>query len=52
LAKVFAKIFAISKKPNVTCFGYQSTPKNLMTRANMLCIPLDMKIISGKKSPK
>jgi hypothetical protein len=44
LAKVFAKIFAISKKPNVTCFGYQSIHKNLITRANMLCIPFDIKI--------
>jgi hypothetical protein len=44
LAKVFAKIFAISKKPNVTCFGYQSIPKNLITRANMSCIPFDIKI--------
>jgi hypothetical protein len=42
LAKVFARVFTTSKIPNVTCFGYESTLKNLITTASLSCNPFDI----------
>jgi hypothetical protein len=42
LAKVFPRVFIASKRSNVTCFGYESIPKKLITRANLSCNPFEI----------
>jgi hypothetical protein len=35
-------LLVASNKPRVTCFGFQSNPKNFMTKTNTSCAPLDI----------
>jgi hypothetical protein len=42
LVNAYPLVSAVSNKPRVTCFGFQSNPKKIMIKTNTLCAPLDI----------
>jgi hypothetical protein len=44
IANTYFIVSTASNKPRVICFGFQSHPKNFMTKTNTSCAPLDIHI--------
>ncbi len=42
LINAYFVVSTTSNKPRITCFGFQSDPKNIMTKIYTSCAPLDI----------
>ncbi len=42
LVNAYFVVSVASNEPKMTCFGFQSNPKNIMTKTNTSCAPLDI----------